>query len=572
MNGLQTLYNFAAANGAQVYMTTTQPREDFTTAKQTFLQVLRDSVLLRFGTHAIDFYNAIAIPGTTKRLYPSSADAIHDNDQGHRQLFNVVVGTNVFQNKISSPSVIANPGGANTSFTGLTAGTNLFQATVVDTHGQNTSAVATVTVNAPILPVANAGSPQTITLPTSQVTLNGGASTGTITSYAWTQLSGPANDTITTPTTTTTTVKGLVAGIYVFKLTLNGGDTSATVQVTVNTPPPPVVNAGSDQTIVLPASQVILNGSASSGTITTYTWTQLSGPSPASITNPASASTTVTGLTQGIYVFQLTLNGDSSATVQVTVNPPPPPIANAGAAQTLAFPASQATLNGSASSGFITSYNWTELSGPDSSAVIVSPTTVSTAVTGLIPGVYIFQLTLNADSISTVQVTVNPPPPPIANAGPGQSITLPLDHVTLNATASTGFITSYRWTQLSGPDSVTLLSPTDDSTIVAGLTQGVYIFKLTLNGDSSATVQVTVNPPPPPIANAGAAQTLAFPASQATLNGSASSGFITSYNWTELSGPDSSAVIVSPTTVSTAVTGLIPGVYIFQLTLNGDSI
>jgi chitodextrinase len=570
MNGLQTLYNFAAANAAQVYITTTQPREDFTAAKQTYLQVLRDSIFLRFGTHAIDFYNPIAIPGTTKRLYPSSADAIHDNDQGHRQLFNVVVGSNVFQNKISSPSVIANPGGASTSFTGLTAGTNLFQATVVDTHGQNTNAVATVIVNAPILPVANAGSAQTITLPISQVTLNGSASTGTITSYAWTQLSGPANDTITTPTTATTSVKGLVAGIYVFKLTLNGGDTSATVQVTVNTPPPPIVNAGSDQTITLPASQVTLNGSASSGTINSYTWAQLSGPSPASITNPASASTTVTGLTQGIYVFQLTLNGDSSATTRVTVNTPPPPIANAGPAQSISLPTDHLTLSGSASTGIITSWNWTELSGPDSAAVIVSPTSANTVVTGLVQGVYIFKLTLNGDS-ATVQVTVNPPPPPIANAGAAQILAFPASQATLNGSASSGFITSYYWTELSGPDSsAVIVSPTTISTAVTGLIPGVYIFQLTLNGDSISTVQVTVNAPPPPVANAGSNQSITLPLDHVILTATASTGLITSYHWTQLSGPDS-VTLLSPTDDSTIVAGLTQGVYIFKLTLNGDS-
>jgi chitodextrinase len=472
-----------------------------------------------------------------------------------------------------STAVITNPAAAATSFTNLPAGTNLFEATVIDGHGQNTNSIATVVVNAPILPVANPGAPQTITLPVSQVTLNGSASTGTITSYAWTQVAGPSTtDTITSPTAATTTVTGLTQGIYVFRLTLNA-DTSATVQVTVNAPPAPVAKAGPDQTIVLPASQVTLNGSASTGFITSYAWSQLSGPSTATITTPTSVSTTVTDLTQGEYIFQLTLNGDSTAAVQVTVNTPPPPIANAGSNQSIALPTNHVTLSANASSGTINSYSWTEISGPDSPpAVIVSPASDSTLVTGLVEGLYIFQLTLNGDSTATVQVTVKPPPPPVANAGPNQTITLPLNHVILNATASTGFITSYLWTEVSGPDSVTITSPLDDSTIVGGLSQGVYIFKVTLNGDSTSMVQVTVKPPPPPIANAGPTQTITFPASQVTLNGSASSGFITSYNWTELSGPDSSAVIAAPAAVSTTVTGLIPGVYIFQLTLNSDSI
>ncbi|HEV3224674.1 MAG TPA: N,N-dimethylformamidase beta subunit family domain-containing protein, partial [Puia sp.] len=48
--------------------------------------------------------------------------------------------------------------------------------------------------------LANAGVNQTITLPTSTVTLNANGSTGNITSYAWTLVSGPNTPTITTPT------------------------------------------------------------------------------------------------------------------------------------------------------------------------------------------------------------------------------------------------------------------------------------------------------------------------------------------------------------------------------------
>ncbi|MDP4151509.1 MAG: T9SS type A sorting domain-containing protein [Bacteroidota bacterium] len=239
MNGLQTLYNAAAANGAECFVTTTQPREDFTASRQAFLQVLRDSILLRFGPHAMNFYDAVTVPGTTRRLYPADDDDddIHLNDRGHRQLFNIVVGTNIFRNKISSPSVISSPGSASTAITGLTVGTHLFQATVIDSHGQDANAIATVTVNQGANPVANAGSPQTIYLPTSQVTLDGSASSGNITSYAWTQVSGPAMDTLVSPSAVATIVRGLVQGIYVFQLmvTDNLGATSiATTTVTVN--------------------------------------------------------------------------------------------------------------------------------------------------------------------------------------------------------------------------------------------------------------------------------------------------------------------------------------------------
>jgi hypothetical protein len=170
-------------------------------------------------------------------------------------------------------------------------------------------------------PTANAGANQSITLPTSTVTLNANGSTGNITSYAWTLVSGPNTPTITTPTTISTTVTGLIQGTYVFQLSLNGGVSTSQTTITVNPVPPPVANAGSNQTIVIPASSATLNGSGSTGAITSYTWTQVSGPNTSVITAPTAVTTTVTGLIQGAYVFQLSVNGGisvSQTTITVT--------------------------------------------------------------------------------------------------------------------------------------------------------------------------------------------------------------------------------------------------------------
>src|SRR6185295_12322267 len=176
----------------------------------------------------------------------------------------------------------------------------------------------TITVSPAAPPVANAGANQTITVPASSVTLNGGGSTGTITSYAWSMVSGPNTPAITTPAAVSTTVTGLIQGSYVFNLSLNGGASQAQVTITVSPAPPPTANAGANQTITLPTSAVTLNGSGSTGTITSYAWTRISGPNTPTITSPAAATTTVTGLIQGTYVFQLSVNNGASVS-QTTV-------------------------------------------------------------------------------------------------------------------------------------------------------------------------------------------------------------------------------------------------------------
>ena len=88
-------------------------------------------------------------------------------------------------------------------------------------------------------PVANAGQAQTITLPTNTVTLSGSGTDadGTVVSYNWTEISGPATFTIVNGSSASTSVTGLVAGIYQFQLlvTDNSGATGTDiVQVTVN--------------------------------------------------------------------------------------------------------------------------------------------------------------------------------------------------------------------------------------------------------------------------------------------------------------------------------------------------
>jgi hypothetical protein len=179
----------------------------------------------------------------------------------------------------------------------------------------------------------NAGTNQTITLPTNSVTLSAANSTvtnSTISSYAWTQVSGPNTSTITNGKTVTATASNLIAGTYTFQVAIKDAKAdscSSTVQITVNAAVTVsiTVSAGSNQTITLPTSTATLTGSVTdkTGTVKTYAWKEVSGPNTATISYPSSISTTVKGFVAGTYVFQLkvTDNNSASATanVQVTV-------------------------------------------------------------------------------------------------------------------------------------------------------------------------------------------------------------------------------------------------------------
>jgi hypothetical protein len=186
-------------------------------------------------------------------------------------------------------------------------------------------------------PSAYAGSDETITLPQNSISLNGSGSDadGNISSYNWSKLSGPSSGNISDSKSAATTINSLEQGTYqlVLQVTDNGGaSASDTVQITVraavaNTavPSAPTVNAGNNQTINLPATSASLNGSASAegASISSYSWSKISGPS-ANIVSSNSASTQVTGLAEGVYVFQLKVmdsrGTSNTANVQITVN------------------------------------------------------------------------------------------------------------------------------------------------------------------------------------------------------------------------------------------------------------
>ena len=438
--------------------------------------------------------------------------------------------------QISGPAqfTIASAGTATTAVSNLVAGVSSFRLQVTDNGGAVSADTIMVTVNAAIPPanippVANAGTDINITLPVSTATLNGSASTdpdGTISTYAWSQISGPAQFTIASAGTATTAVSNLVAGVYSFRLqvTDNSGAVSAdTIMVTVNAaiPPaniPPVANAGADINITLPVSTATLNGSASidpDGTISTYAWSQISGPAQFTIASAGTATTAVSNLVAGVYSFHLQVTDNSGAvsadTIMVTVNaaiPPAniPPVANAGADINITLPVSTATLNGSASTdpdGTISTYAWSEISGP-AQFTIASAGTATTAVSNLVAGVYSFrlQVTDNSGAVSadTIMVTVNaaiPPAniPPVANAGADINITLPVSTATLNGSASTdpdGTISTYAWSQISGPAQFTIASAGTATTAVSNLAAGVYSFRLQVTDNSGAVSADTI--------------------------------------------------------------------------------
>ena len=423
--------------------------------------------------------------------------------------------------KTSGPATgtIQNAALASTQAINLVQGTYVFTGTAADNNAQTCTTVKTITVNpAPnVGPTANAGADQNIQLPTSSVTLSGSGTDpdGTITAYSWVKISGPGVGTITSPSSASTTVTGLTTiGVYKYELTVTDNNSATgkdTMQVTVVAAAnvPPTANAGPDQTITLPTNSVSLPGSGTDtdGTIVSYGWTKISGPSTGGLTSTNTPTTSANNLVQGTYQFQLTVTDNNGATatdvVQIVVNAAIviAPTANAGSDKVITIPVNSAALNGSGTGTGI-SYLWTKITGPSTFA-ITNNTSAVTDATGLVEGEYTFELkVINVASQvarDTMKITVNGQVgPPVVNAGKDTVIQLPTSSVTLTGTviylhASAGTIA---WTQVSGPNTATIGSASSLTSSFSGLIAGVYKFRLDITDTNLFTsfgeVTVTV--------------------------------------------------------------------------------
>ena len=89
----------------------------------------------------------------------------------------------------------------------------------------------------------------------------------------------------------------------------------------------------------------------------------------------------------------------------------------------------------------------------------------------------------------------------MADAGASDTIQLPTNTYTLNASGSTdpdGTITSYHWQEISGPNTARSSSMNNQVVTLSNLEAGIYQFQLTVTDNSgitsTATMELTVEP------------------------------------------------------------------------------
>nr|WP_262918534.1 T9SS type A sorting domain-containing protein [Telluribacter sp. SYSU D00476] len=310
-------------------------------------------------------------------------------------------------------------------------------------------------------PTANAGNDQTITLPTNSVTLTGSAHDpdGSISSYGWTQQSGPGTAALANANTATLTASNLVAGTYVFRLTVsdNQGATAYDEASVIVYPAPSttqqvvsftLMNADTEQ----PIRDIAPNDVLDLATLPTRNLNIRANTNPSRVGSVKFIMSGKLSRTQTETGFPYALFGDNGG-----------------------------------------NYNaWTPAVG--SYSLTCTPYTGSGAT-----GTAGTALTV---SFTVVEQTAPTNQPPTVNAGEDKTITLPTNSVTFTGSGSDpdGSISSHAWTQQSGPNTATLVNANGATLTASGLVAGTYVFRLTVTDNQGATAydeaSVIVNPAP----------------------------------------------------------------------------
>lgn len=337
------------------------------------------------------------------------------------------------------------------------------------------------------------------------------------------------------------TARGTGYGYSIFELEVYG--------TTGPTNVPPTANAGTDKSITLPTNSVVINGSASDsdGTITTHAWTQIAGPSTATLAGANTANLTASNLIAGTYSFRMTAtdNGGLTASDDVSVVVSNSPSGNLALNKSVTASSTEngGTLAAAAVDGNIntrwssliadpqwiyvdlgTSYNisrvkisweaalgkdylvqvaasptgtWTTIKNVTGNAALVNDhvglsgngryVRIYGTVRGSQWGYSIWELEVYSGSTPNVA--------PTANAGADKAITLPFNSVSINGNGSDsdGTIASYAWSQVSGPNTATLANANTPNLTASALVAGTYTFRLTVTDNGGLTGQDDVS-------------------------------------------------------------------------------
>ncbi len=443
---------------------------------------------------------AFCPPSTDDVLIQVSAPAKAGNDQqlcnSSEALLTGTDGSNGTWTEVTSIGAVITP---NTDYTAIASNLVVeddytFRYTVPAIYGCPETSDDVIIQTSPYGEEPNAGTDKEIcTSGGNQVTMD--ATSPGIGVGQWVLISGPNTPTITNDALNTTTVTGLIAGLYIYEWNVEYNwcaNYSDIVRIDVYDPPTTAV-AGADQPN---ACELDAQLEGNQPTLGIGMWTLASGPGTIDINNPNLPNSTVSNPSAvGTYTFQWEItNGTvcaaSTDQVDITFTAPAPTVPNAGIDQPLCDLLTTSMTGNTASSGVGT---WTKFSGP-AGENITSPNSETTNITGITSGTYefVWKIVSGGCELTDTMVVVNSTFI-TANAGSDADF-CEFKPVSLNANAPAP--SQGTWSYISGPTTPFISNPNDFSSSVNGTTVGTYTFQWDIdNGNcasSSNQVDITV--------------------------------------------------------------------------------
>ncbi|WP_299968755.1 PKD domain-containing protein [uncultured Roseobacter sp.] len=475
----------------------------------------------------------------------------------------------------------------NLSVSGLGRERLSFDAAITRTASSNTP------------PIAEAGPNAVVTIGQPAVLDGTGSSDadGDALSYAWTLIQRPVGSSaaLTGAANAQPTLTPDAAGTYVAELVVNDGtDFSAPDQVTLTTGnATPVADAGADTSGTV-GRQVTLSGDASTdpnGDSLTYSWQLVSQPQNSSISPTSTGVDFVfTPDVAGSFTAQLTvsdgqLTDTDTVSIAVDVNQAPTAVAGENASVSLNDLVMLDGSNSTDPEGDLLTYAWSLISRPDgSTASLDDATSPLPKFTVDAPGTYVAQLIVNdgqSDSAPDTVTLSTQNVPPVANAGPDQSVALAAT-VSLDGSGSSdvdGDPLSYDWSFTSLPSGsvASLSAPASVMPSFVADVPGTYVVQLAVSDGTETrfdTVTIsTLNTAP--VADAGDDQSDVVGAT-ITFDGTGSSdadGDTFSFAWAVSSRPaESTATLSGAGSAAPQLTLDRPGTYVIQLIVNDGQV
>lgn len=523
--------------GVQLLVVSSFPRTQLGAAQRAKLNLSGDNLRKTFGPRCAYVYHLLEDPANPDLLLPSLevGDNIHLNDQGCLIVFNAVRNmlSSYFTSNTDVAKYIVQRGTAYTGpfadYRSITSpgGTTLnvpkdgtfyrvriyFRDGYFSRWSNPVKADPDGSVPVTPLPLVNVGNPVTITLPASSVTLTATASAqngGSITGYQWSKVQGGAA-TFGNATAATTTVTGLVQGSYIFRCTVtdnNGTTNSAEVSVTV------IPAADPSGIAKFNFNQIAQNISG---------WVDVSGGPLNPTSNGATWTDNVTGInlvcpSNGTAVWGNMYSGFN--------------VGNDNGEQT-------ADAGGFATDPLVISSAWYS-----NNVNYASAASNQLKLTGLNPAKK-YRLTIYSSLASRFSLNATP-------------TVLIINNSTINkrevpATGNTSAVAVFQGVKPDASGEIPLFVGAPAGTAVYGMINGLTIKEETVTGA--------------PVVNAGQNVTLVLPANSATLKAALTdaSAEITNIAWTKTSG--GTATIATPSSMSTSITDLQAGTYVFRCTL-----